>query len=500
MRFRFAFLIVIALFASPAWIVRPAAAQDSSSVSQTNSSAPEKTAATRNLKVDDYFRILEVEDAHISPEGKWVCYTVTTHDLKEDKDKTRIWMISTSGGPPIPLTTETVSSEHARWSPDGKYLAFLSGRGGTKSDKENEDKKKEIWILNREGGEAQKLTETIQDVDAYAWSPSGDRIVLELQDPSINELEAAKDKDKADAKPKAHPWVIDRLHFKEDEIGYLDRRRKHLYVYELASHKTTQITSGDYDDSAPAWSPDGSSIAFVSNRSDFEDPDHNYNTDIWTVAADNSDKGKSVVHVTTHPGTEGAPAWSPDGKWIAFTIQLEAKLYQYATFRIAVAPATGGEMKVLTQQLDRNASEPRFSPDGKWIYFIADDDGTQNLMRVPAMGGEITRPIGGRRMVESYSLGKDGAAVAVIGELTHPNEIYFLPVDGGDLRRLTTTNDALMAQIRLPHVEYVHFKSKDGTNVAGYLYEPPDYTPGTRYPTILRPHGGPVLRPTDMWC
>ena len=254
----------------------------------------------------------------------------------------------------------------------------------------------------------------------------------------------------------------------------------------------TQITSGDYDDSAPAWSPDGRSIAFESNRSDSEDPDRNYNTDIWVVAADNTDQGKSLVRVTTNPGTDGAPAWSPDGKWIAFTSQLEPKLFQYATFHIAIAPAAGGEAKVLTLKLDRNSSEPRFSADGKWIYFIADDDGTQNLMRVPAMGGEITRPIGGRKMVESFTLDKNGAAAAVIGELTHPAEVYLLPADGGDLRRLTTTNDALMAQIRLPNVEYVHFKSKDGTTVAGYLYEPPEYKPGTRYPAILRPHGGPV--------
>src|ERR1700728_509077 len=491
MRSKFAFLILIVLLVCPAWIQNGAAAQDSSTVAQTSPSAAEKTGPTRNLTVDDYFKMVEVDDAHISPEGKWVCYTVTTNDLKEDKDRTRIWMISTSGGAPIPLTAEDVSSEHARWSPDGKYLAFLPGRGGAKSDKDDEDKKKEIWILNREGGEAQKLTETIQDVDAYAWSPSGDRVVLELQDPSVNEIEAARDKDKADAKPKAHPWMIDRLHFKEDEIGYLDRRRKHLYVYELASHKMTQITSGDYDDSAPAWSPDGHSIAFVSNRSDFEDPDHNYNTDIWTVAADNTDKGKSPVHVTTHPGTEGAPAWSPDGKWIAFTIQLEPKLYQYATFHIGIAPATGGEMKVLTLKLDRNASEPHFSADGKWIYFIADDDGTQNLLRVPAEGGEITRPIGGRKMVEAYSLSADGTAVATVGELTHPDELYALS-SAGELRKLTSVNDAWMAEWRLPTVEYVHFKSKDGPTVAGYLYKPPDYHAGVKYPTILKPHGGPV--------
>jgi len=491
MRLRFGILVLVAFLAGAACLQNPVAAQDSASVAKT-ASATEGPAATRNLTVDDYFRILEVDDAQISPEGKWVAYTVKTPDLKDDKNKTRVWMISTTGGAPIPLTAEDVSSEHARWSPDGKYLAFLSGRGGGRSDKEAEDKKKEIWLLNSEGGEAQKLTETIQDVDAYAWSPAGDRIVLELQDPSIDEIEAAKSKDKSEAKPKPHPWVIDRLHFKEDEIGYLDRRRKHLYVYALANHKMTQITSGDYDDSAPVWSPDGRSIAFVSNRSDSQDPDRNFNTDIWVVAADNSDRGTSVVKVTTNPGADESPAWSPDGKWLAFTTQLDPRLFDYATFHIAIAPSSGGEASVLTLKLDRNSSEPRFSPDGKWIYFIADDDGTQNLMRIPATGGEISRPIGGRRMVESYTLGKDGAAAAVIGELTHPAEIYYLPADAGDLRRLTTTNDALMAQIRLPNVEYVHFKSKDGTTVAGYLYEPPDYKPGTRYPTILRPHGGPV--------
>jgi dipeptidyl aminopeptidase/acylaminoacyl peptidase len=493
MRLRIVWLVAVVFFACTVWAQSPVATKDSGTVAIPTAGALQNSGATRNLTIDDYFRILEVEDAHISPEGKWVAYVAKTRNLKEDKNESRIWMVPTSGGSAIPLTADGTSCSHPRWSPDGKYLAFLSGREGAKAEKGDEDSKKaEVWLLNREGGEAQKLTDTIQDVEGFWWSPSGDRIALVLRDPSINEIEAAKNKDKSEAKPKPHPWVIDRLHFKEDEIGYLDRRRTHLFVFDVASRKMTQITSGDYDDSAPAWSPDGRSIAFASNRSDPEDPDRNYNTDIWVVSADNTDQGKALVRVTTNPGTDESPAWSPDGKWIAFTSQLEPRLFQYATFHIAIAPATGGEARVLTLKLDRNSSVPRFSPDGKWIYFIADDDGTQNLMRVPAIGGEIERPIGGRKMVQSFTLDAGGDAAAVVGELVRPDEVYLLAAAGGELKRLTTTNDVLMAQIRLPNVEYVHFKSKDGTTVAGYLYEPPDYKPGTRYPTILRPHGGPV--------
>ncbi len=479
-RNRFLLLILIVMAAGVTWAQSPA-------VSGVPASPP--AAGKRTLTVDDYFRIKELGDPQLSPDGKWVAYTVKSANLKDDKNYERIWMVSVSGGNAIALTAEGVASSHPRWSPDGKFLAFISARGGEASD-DDDSGRKQVWLLNREGGEAQKLTDTIQDAQSFAWSPSSDRLVLLLQDPSPAEIEAAHDKAKeSKAKPKPRPWVIDRLHFREDELGYLDRRRTHLYVFNIADHKQTQITSGDYDDSDPAWSPDGLKIAFASNRT--AEPDLNYNTDIWTVDADTTDKGKSLVHVTTGSGSEAAPAWSPDGKWIAFTTQMDPKLFQYATFHIGVAPATGGEAKVLTLVLDRNSTVPRFSADGKWIYFIADDDGTQNLLRVPAAGGQIQRPIGGRQMVESYSLSKDGAVAAAVGELTHPAELYYLPTDG-ELRKLTTTNDALMAELRMPDVEYVHFKSKDGTAVAGYLYKPPDYQPGVRYPTILKPHGGPV--------
>ncbi len=362
-------------------------AQNSPSMDKT--SAP--PAAKRNLNLDDYFRIKDVEDAQISPDAKWVAYVVTTHDAKEDKDKKRIWMVATSGGDAIPLTPENSNSTHPRWSPDGKYLGFLSEHG---------DEKKQVWLLRRDAGEAAQLTSTIQDVDSFIWSPSGDRLLLQLQDASPEDIDAAKkkakgvaeDEDKDKDKARTRPWVIDRLHFKEDEIGYLDHRRNHLYVFNIAVKSITQITSGDYDDSEAAWSPDGKSIAFSSNRT--AEPDKNFETAVWVVAADNKDQGKSLVQVAAAPGEQPTPAWSPDGKWIAFTTQLDLKIFWYATYHLAIVPAAGGEVKILTKALDRPVSYPHFSADGRWIYFIAEDEGAQNLLRIPPAGGEITRPIG----------------------------------------------------------------------------------------------------------
>jgi dipeptidyl aminopeptidase/acylaminoacyl peptidase len=445
----------------------------------------------RPITVDDLFQIREVSDPQLSPDAQSVAYTVKTLLLKEDKSEERIWTVPTSApsADAIPMTAEGVSSSHPRWSPDGKYLAFLSARNEGKT---------QIWLLNRSGGEAQHLTETPQDVDDFAWSPDSTRLAVVLRDPSEEELDAAKTKDKEkdaeakDKKPKTKkPWVIDRLQFKHDEVGYLDRRRAHVYILDLAIKNLTQITSGDYDDAHPAWSPDGHLIAFASNRSK-PDPDRTYNTDIWVVAANNTDKGAQPTQVTTNPGDDDTPSWSPDGKLITYITQLDSHLFQYATHHVAVSPAAGGQSRVLTQSFDRNATEPRFSPDGNSIYFIADDDGTQILARVPANGGEVTRAIAGRSMLYAYSLAKNGDIAAQIDMPERPAEIYFQPASANKPTRLTKANDAIITQLKLVQPEYIQFKSKDGTTVHGYLYKPLDYTPGKKYPTILRPHGGPV--------
>jgi Tol biopolymer transport system component len=370
-------------------------------LAQSNPARP-PAAAPRNLTVDDFFALKDVARAQISPDGNWVAYTVRTLDLAEDKSHTQIWMVPSAGGEALPLTAKGVSSSSPHWSPDGKHLAFLSARG--------EGAKTQIWTLFMGGGEAQQLTDTIQSVNAFEWSPTRDRIALVLEDPSPEEIDTAR-RAKAGEKPKKTgqpPWVIDRQQFKFDTVGYLDNRRTHLYVLDVASKKITQVTSGDYDDSEPAWSPDGRFLAFTSNRTEI--PDANYNTDIWVVAADNPDKGKNLVRVTTNPGSDHSPAWSPDGKWIACLSQTDAQALDYATHHLVVVPSLGGQARVLTLKLDRNIRNPRFSPDGQSIFAMIEEDGVQPLARISVAEGEITRLTTGRLTVHDFSFSRQGRA------------------------------------------------------------------------------------------
>jgi dipeptidyl aminopeptidase/acylaminoacyl peptidase len=462
-------------------LVAALSAMPAAALGQSNAPPP-PAAAQRNLSVDDFFALKDVARAQISPDGKWVAYTVRTLDLAEDKSSTQIWMVPAAGGEAVALTAKGVSSSSPRWSPNGKYLAFLSARG--------ENAKTQIWTLYMGGGEAQELTDTIQGVTGFEWSPASDRIALVLQDPSPEEIEAAR-RAKAGEKPKKTaqpPWVIDRQQFKWDTVGYLDNRRTHVYVLDVASRKITQVTSGDFDDTEPAWAPDGRFLAFTSNRS--ENPDANFNTDIWVVAADNPDKGKSLVRVTSNPGSDHSPAWSPDGKWIACVSQTDAQALDYATHHLVVIPAMGGEARVLTLKLDRNILRPQFAPDGQSIFAMIEEDGVQPLARISVASGEITRLTPGRLTVHNFSFNREGAVALTVGESNRPSEVFAL--SGGEMRRLSHVNDAFLAQIRLGKVEYAKAKGKDGVDVAGYITYPPGYNPELRYPAILRPHGGPV--------
>ncbi len=300
----------------------------SSLLTPTESAAADEKSKPQLVTVDDYFRLGDVGSPRISPDGRWIAYTVSTQDLEADDSSTRIWMMPAAGGKAIPLSAEGESSSSPRWSPDGKYLAFLSSRNEGKA---------QVWTLFREGGEAVKRTNTAQEVGSFAWSPDGKKMLLVLKDPKAEELEAKRAEEQGETfkKKTPPPWVVTRQQFKMDYVGYLDSRRTHLYVFDLATEKIAQITSGDFDDSQPAWSPDGKRIAFVSNRT--VNPDDNYNTDIWVVAADGDKPDTELRQITTNPGPDGTPSWSPDGSRIAHTSNIETDVALYGTNHLAVS-------------------------------------------------------------------------------------------------------------------------------------------------------------------
>lgn len=419
-------------------------------------------------------QLATVSEPRISPEGDWIAYTVERDNVDEDEARSRVWMVPAEDGEPVPMTAEGESSSHPRWGPDGKYLAFLSARN---------DGPAQVWLLPRHGGEAQQLTDTTQSVDGFEWSPDSSRLLLVLKDPSDAEL-AAKEQGDDYEEEAPPPWVIDRLQFKTDWVGYLDRRRTHIYVIDMESKEAVQVTNGDYDDSQATWSPDGTHIAFVSNRT--EEPDSNYNDDIWVVRAE---AGQQPVQVTHGPGPDANPAWSPDGRSIAHTSVTDVAAMLYATAHLAVTPAEGGETRLLAESLDRNAYQPAFSRDGKYIWFLLEDSGEQALARIRPSGGNIERLITGRDVVWEYHPGPNRKIAALVSRPHLPPEVFLL--DGKQLEQRSIANQELLAPMTLGEVRNVHFESSDGTPIEGFVILPPGYEEGKRYPAVLDIHGGP---------
>ena len=443
--------------------------------------SPLQAQARRSITIDDYFSIKRLADPRVSPDGRWVAYTIATSDLKTDKSESRVWMSPVAGGEAVAMTRKGSSSSSPRWSPDGKWLAFLSARDEGES---------QVWLLNRQGGEAEQLTEVKQGVESFEWSPDGTRLALLVRDPTP---EQAGDSSWIGLKAKTpRPVVVDRLQFKRDYSGYLDRRRTHLHVFNVATRKFTQLTSGDWDDESPAWSPDGRLIAFASNR---DSVDGSYNSDIFVVAAGDTTKGGTTRRLTTEPGQDDSPAWSPDGRWIAYTRQPSGEPVSliYDPAHLAVIPAEGGDPRALTVARERPVYSPRFAPDGDGVLVLMEDSGEQHLLRVPMTGGAPVPVIGGARSVDAYDVLKDGSVVALVGEPTLPNEVFAAVAasSGTGLRQVTFANKALLDSPSLVTPEEITARAKDGTPVEFFLFRPAGAT-GQKLPTLLRIHGGPV--------
>ena len=436
----------------------------------------------RKVELDDVYRLREVSDPQLSPDGAWVAYSVSLPDTSEDQANSDVWMASWDGARSVRLTSSRSSEDTPRWSADGRYLAFLS-------DRDDAREVTQVWLLDRSGGEAERITDLPGGVSDYVWSPDSKRLALIVSDP-------APDSTASDTalKTTPRPIVLNRFQFKEDETGYLDHRRDHLYLFDLSTRKAELLTPGDYNEAAPAWSPDSRSIAFVSKRRPEFDRTNNW--DLYLVEARG---GASPRQLTTFEGPDldpqwggRAPSWSPDGKQLAYVQGGPLKLIYYAGQKLAVVPAAGGPARILTPALDRNVLSPVWSADGASILFLLEDDRVTNVASVPAGGGQVAQLTRGRGLVSDLSVGPGGRVAVLASTPAKPAEVF--AIDGGTLRRLSRQNDDWLAGVRLAPVEEISFKSRDGTPIHGFLVRPLDYRAGARVPAVLKIHGGPVYQ------
>lgn len=476
-------------------------------------------AGTRPIGPDDIALVKVVADPQVDPAGAWVAYTVSTTDVEADKQSDHLWMTRWDGGRTVQLTSRKGESETTpRFSPDGHLLAFISSRGDTHDDDQ-------LWLMDRSGGEGARLPGVTGSVSDIAWSPNSKTIALVVldpdpdekanaaaeaampglakpgaaspptTDPSVTAPSAAGSAGHAEGKPdgdkKPKPIVINRFQFKEDVTGYLRTRRQRLWLYDVATQTARRLTTGDYDEQLPAWSPDGTRIAFTSHRD--TDPDRNYDSNLYVATI--SAAGSDPRALTTFAGEDNSaewssyPTWSPDGRRVAYLQGGPVGLFSYGVHTLAVVPAAGGTPLVLTPALDRNVSDPVWSADGKTIRFMVEDDETVRVAQVAASGGAVRSVAEGFRVFSSPSRAKDGGLAVLLSTPLAPGEVYALEKNGA-LRQLSHQNDAWLQEVAVAPVTRTLLTSKDGTAVHGFLVSPAR-APAKPLPTVLFNHGGP---------
>ena len=424
--------------------------------------------AERVIDIDTYLALKNVSQISISPDNEFLAYTVSNYDVDKDGSESAVWMQSTDSEP-VRMTAADSAAWSPEWSPDNRYLAVLSSRNGGKT---------QVWLLDRRGGDAQQLTEFKQGVRSYKWSPDGTRILLLAKDPSPADLDEEK-------RPNRRPYVIDRLQFKRDYVGYLDNRRTHVYVIDVKDRSVRQVTSGDFDNSQATWSPDSNHIVFVSNRTDW--PDANRNTDLWRIDISKDDAQPEQLTSTSY--AESGPVYSPDGNQIAYASTVSDSLPVYTIPQLSILDLQSGKSQVVESLAEVNAWGFRYSPEGRSIFAMTEYRSEQQLVSIDVTSGAVQRIIDGENTVREFDVSNEGEVYAILSRPGSTREIYRLDEDG--LQQFSAVNRDLMANIEFGAVEKHQYTTEDGSVLDTFVVFPPNYKKGKRYPAILHTHGGP---------
>ena len=450
------------------------------------------------LSSEDLFRLAFVGSPRLSPDGAWVAYTVKHAELEGNRYRSNLYLVPAAGGASRRLTFAEAGEGLPRWSPDGKTLAFVSDR---------EEKRQQVYLLPLDGGEARRLTDVDGMITGLAWAPDGKRLVMAYRPLSREQIARRQAEKEGKAEKRAAFKVLSTLHFKEDGFGFLFDTHQHLYLVDVESGAVTRLTDGDTDDMQPVVSPDGTTVAFVSNR--MENPLLNLdNLDLCTVPV----AGGEITRLTPKYGPNAGPAFSPDGKTLAFVGHFcEKGAAFWDDFHLWTVPVSGGEPVDLTPDLGRPAGNwtisdvrevgdpwepPVWSPDGGTLYFLLSDSGSVHLCRIPSGGGEVERLTPAGRELDGLSVDAAGRRLAMtVSDPVRPGEVAVLePIAPGEPRLLTRHNEAFLSERWVGKPEEVWIPTAPGVRIQGWILKPPGFRAGRKYPAILEIHGGPHMQ------
>jgi dipeptidyl aminopeptidase/acylaminoacyl peptidase len=453
----------------------------------------------RRLEPEDLYAIKLVEDAQISPDGTRVAYVVMEIDRPTYEYRRSIWVIPAGGGESRRFTSGHNDSA-PRWSPDGQWLAFVRCPAGEVKPKNESERdrgvaKGQLFVIPADGGEARQLTFARDGVGQPAWSPDSTTLVFPAEVGPDDDPEAAE----APLHDKKVPAVrtVDRLWHRLDGKGWIYERRSHLFQIALDGGPPTQLTDGDWDDEAPVFSPDGRSLAFLSDRTAqrWVWP----GSDVWVL-----DLGSSQLRRLTDESLIcTSVSWSPDGRTLAFTAQPRRKSNYYTD--LCVVPATGGPLRKLTQDYaptfvdeaidDQRAGHhvppPAWAADGSSIMTLASGSGSTRIVRVPVSGGTPQPLTADRRRAYAFTADQSGSRLAFAATTPEiPGDLFVTSAPGQETR-LTSLNDQLLRTVELAAPEAFRFSGADGWEIQGWILRP-THPASSPPPAILEIHGGPM--------